>query len=192
MHQFAYMCKLAYYANFLFQAIFYYSFHMHWQKKENKILLVKLTNCEFYHDETVSQMHSAAKNPFLCRFGLDIFDEPLDRWISWYSGSVKQKKEMSKPRWSLMIFIWAISWDYGTFRPPQTHSSNAHAQPSSGARCLIFGRTLHLLPYFMCANSEDSGETARMRRLAWAFAGRLCDKYHNLMSWLLYFFFLPS
>ena len=20
--------------------------------------------------------------------------------------------------------------------------------------------------------------------LAWAFAGRLCDKYHNLMSWL--------
>ena len=27
-------------------------------------------------------------------------------------------------------------------------------------------------------------ETARMRRLAWAFAGGLCDKYHNLMSWL--------
>ena len=26
-----------------------------------------------------------------------------------------------------------------------------------------------------------------MRRLAWAFAGRLCDKYHNLMSWLIYF-----
>ena len=31
----------------------------------------------------------------------------------------------------------------------------------------------------MCANSEGSDETARMRRLAWAFAGRLCDKYHN-------------
>ena len=39
----------------------------------------------------------------------------------------------------------------------------------------------------MCANSEGSGETARMRRLAWAFAGRLCDKYHNLMSWLILF-----
>ena len=38
----------------------------------------------------------------------------------------------------------------------------------------------------MCANSEGSGETARMRRLAWAFAGRLCDKYHNLMSMLGY------
>ena len=28
---------------------------------------------------------------------------------------------------------------------------------------------LRLLPYFMCANSEGSGETARMRRLTWAF-----------------------
>ena len=38
--------------------------------------------------------------------------------------------------------------------------------------------------YLMCANSKDAGETAQMRRLAWAFAGRLYDKYHNLMSWL--------
>ena len=41
-----------------------------------------------------------------------------------------------------------------------------YAQPSNGARCLIFGRTHRLLPYFMCANSECSGKTARMRRLA--------------------------
>ena len=41
-----------------------------------------------------------------------------------------------------------------------------HAQPSSEARCLNFGWTLCLL--------------------AWAFAGRLCDKYYNLMSWLIY------
>ena len=59
-------------------------------------------------------------------------------------------------------------------------------QPSSGARCLIFGRTLRLLSYFMWATSEGSGETARMRRLAWAFAGRLFDKYHNLMGWLIW------
>ena len=84
------------------------------------------------------------------------------------------------------ILKWAISWDYGTFRPPQYHSSNAHAQLSSRARCLMFGRTLRLLPYFMCANSEGSGETALMRGLAWAFVVRLCDKYHNLMSWLKY------
>ena len=49
------------------------------------------------------------------------------------------------------------------FRPPLTHSSNAHAQPSSGARCSIFGQTICLLPYFMCANSEGSGETAQAR-----------------------------
>ena len=36
----------------------------------------------------------------------------------------------------------------------------------------------------MCANSEGSGETVQMRGLARAFAGRLCDKYQNLMSWL--------
>ena len=53
--------------------------------------------------------------------------------------------------------------------------SNAHAQPSSGAGCLIFGRTLPLLPYFMCANSEGSDEDARMRRLSWTFTGRLCE-----------------
>ena len=81
--------------------------------------------------------------------------------------------------------IWADSWDYGTFRPPKTHSSNALAQPFSVARCLSFGRTLCLLPYFMCANTEGSGETARMRRLAVAFACRLYGKYNNLMSWLI-------
>ena len=54
---------------------------------------------------------------------------------------------------------------------------------------VFFCRTLRLLPYFMCANSEVSGETARMRRLAWAFAGRLCGKYHNLMSWLKWIYF---
>ena len=40
-----------------------------------------------------------------------------------------------------------------------------------------------IFPYSMCANSEGSGDTARMRRLASAFADRLCDKYPNLMGW---------
>ena len=40
----------------------------------------------------------------------------------------------------------------------------------------------------MCANSEESSETARMRRLAWDIAGGLCDKYHNLMSWPKYMY----
>ena len=37
----------------------------------------------------------------------------------------------------------------------------------------------------LSVNSEGSSETVQMRMLAWAFAGRLCDKYHNLMSWLI-------
>ena len=41
-----------------------------------------------------------------------------------------------------------------------------------------------LFVYFMCANSEGSGETAWIFMLAWAIAGRISDKYHNLMSWL--------
>ena len=39
----------------------------------------------------------------------------------------------------------------------------------------------------MCLNSEGPGETAQMHMLVWALAGRLCDKYHNLMSWLILF-----
>ena len=55
----------------------------------------------------------------------------------------------------------ASSRDYGCFR-----SSNSHTQPSSGARCLIFGRTLRLLMY---ANSEGAGETAQARlSLRWS------------------------
>ena len=88
--------------------------------------------------------------------------------------SVNEDKTINEPAHEIMV----------NFVLHKLNSSNTHAQPSSGARCLIFGRTLRLLPYFMCANSEGSGETAQMRRLAWAFAGRLCDKYHNLMSWL--------
>ena len=42
--------------------------------------------------------------------------------------------------------------------------------------------TLRLFPYFMCANSESPW--------LWRdFAGRLCDKYHNVMSWHIYLCF---
>ena len=67
--------------------------------------------------------------------------------------------------------------NYGTKRILQ----NTHAQPFSRDRCLIFGRTQRLLPYFMCANSEGSGETARL-----SLRCRLCERYHNLMGWLIY------
>ena len=88
---------------------------------------------------------------------------------------------------------WAISWDHGTFRPPSAHSSNAHAQPSSGARCLIFGRTFHSL----CVQTAKA--LARLHRCAgspvpllvvyvistinsWAGSKRLCLLRQNLIT----------
>ena len=41
---------------------------------------------------------------------------------------------------------------------------------------------LCLVSYIALANSDGSGENARMRRLAWAFADRLWDKYIFLMG----------
>ena len=58
---------------------------------------------------------------------------------------------------------WLVKINEQRFRhflSSKIRSSNTHAQPSNRARCLIFGLTLRLLPYFMCANREGSGETA--------------------------------
>ena len=53
----------------------------------------------------------------------------------------------------------------------------AHAQPFRGARDLAFCLKVPLDSLLVCASSEGSGETARMRRLAWTFAARIGDKY---------------
>ena len=51
---------------------------------------------------------------------------------------------------------------------------------------LLKGRkTLTHPSHIVWGNSQGSGETARMHRLAWAFAGRICDEYHFLMSRLI-------
>ena len=86
---------------------------------------------------------------------------------------------------------WAISLDDGAFRPPQTHSSNAHTQPSSGASCLIFGQTLLAFVYFhtSCVRTAKALADCVDAQAARAFAGRLCDKYHNLMSWFNFPYF---
>ena len=78
------------------------------------------------------------------------------------------------------LFLQQMSWLMRLWH--LLPSVNSHAQPSNGATRLI----LHLLLYFMCVNSKGSGKIARMHSLAWAFAVRLCSKYHNLMSWFKY------
>ena len=39
--------------------------------------------------------------------------------------------------------------------------------------------------YFHTSCVRTAKALARLRRIDWAFAGHLCDKYHNLMSWLI-------
>ena len=52
-----------------------------------------------------------------------------------------------------------------------------HAQPFRGDRDLAFCLKVPLDSLLVWASSEGSGETARMRSLAWTFAARIGDKY---------------
>ena len=52
-----------------------------------------------------------------------------------------------------------------------------HAQPFRGARDLAFCLKVPLDSLLVWTSSGGSGETARMRRLAWTFAARNGDKY---------------
>ena len=73
----------------------------------------------------------------------------------------------------------------------------AHAQPFRGARDLAFCLKVPFGSLLVWASSGGSGETARMRRLAWTFAARIGDKYQicltrpkwNLCRFFFFFFF---
>ena len=120
--------------------------------------------------------------------------------ISWHSSfavytqntCILSYRKLQTKSHSSGLIQWLCTWDHTKPNGPShkimalffLHKLILQSRMHSGARCLIFGQILHLLPYFMCANSKGSGETVRMRRLAWAVAGHLCDKYHNLMSWI--------
>ena len=43
---------------------------------------------------------------------------------------------------------------------------------------------LDIVPHIVCANSEGTDKSARIRRLAWALAIRICDTFPFLMGWL--------
>ena len=60
---------------------------------------------------------------------------------------------------------------------PSWQILTAHAQPFRGARDLAFCLKVPLDSLLVWASSEGSGETARMRRLAWTFAARIGYKY---------------
>ena len=89
----------------------------------------------------------------------DLFLQKFSNWsnsldhVLWFcSGSTR----FAKVHLSQLMRLWYFSSSVNSF-------FNAHAQPSSWARCLIFDQALRLLPYFMCVNSKG---LARLRRCA--------------------------
>ena len=72
---------------------------------------------------------------------------------------------------------WAASSEFESSSIPSWQILTAHAQSFRGARDLDFCMKVPLDPLLAWASSGGSGETARMRRLAWTFAARIGDKY---------------
>ena len=72
---------------------------------------------------------------------------------------------------------WAGSYEFVSSSIPSWQILTAHAQPFRGARDLVFCLTVPLESLLVWVSSGGSGETARMRRLAWTFAARISDKY---------------
>ena len=72
---------------------------------------------------------------------------------------------------------WAASSEFVSSSIPSWQILTAHAQPFRGARDLAFCLKVPLDSLLVWASSGGSGETARMRRLAWTFAARIGDKY---------------
>ena len=73
--------------------------------------------------------------------------------------------------------IRAASSEFVSSSIPSWQILNAHAQPFRGAWGLAFCLRVPLASLLVWASSGGSGETARMRRLAWTFAARIGDKY---------------
>ena len=69
---------------------------------------------------------------------------------------------------------------------PSWHILTAHAQPFRKAMDLVFCLKVPLDSLLVWASSEGSGETARMRRLAWTFAARIGHKYQIRLTRSIY------
>ena len=84
------------------------------------------------------------------------------------------------------MMIWAAPSEFVSSSIPSWQTLTAHAQPFRGARDLAFCLKVPLDSLLVWASSEGSGETARMRRLAWTFAARIGDKYQIRLARPIY------
>ena len=82
--------------------------------------------------------------------------------------------------------IWAPSSEFVSSSIPSWQILTAHAQPFRGARDLALFLKVPLDSLLVWASSGGSGETARMRRLAWTFAARIGNKYQIRLTRSIY------
>ena len=82
--------------------------------------------------------------------------------------------------WQLFLNNWAASSEFGSSSIPSWEILSAHAQPLRDARDLAFCLEVPLYSLLVWASSGGSGETVRMRRLAWTFAARMGDIPNSL------------
>ena len=80
-------------------------------------------------------------------------------------------------QWQRRSIKWAPSSEFVSSSIPSWQILTAHAQQFRRARDLVFCLKVPLDSMLVWASSGGSGETARMRRLAWTFAARIGDKY---------------
>ena len=85
-------------------------------------------------------------------------------------------------------FNWAPSSEFVSLSIPSWQILTAHAQPVSGARDLAFCLKVPLDSMLVWASSGDSGETARMCRLASTFAACIGDKYQIRLTRPIYYY----
>ena len=95
---------------------------------------------------------------------------------------IEMRKALIFVNLPLMKNIWAPSSEFVSSSIPSWQTLTAHAQPFRGARDLAFCLKVPLDSLLVWASSGGSGETARMRRLAWTFAARICDKYQICLT----------
>ena len=82
----------------------------------------------------------------------------------------------------MIIKRWDPSSEFVSSSIPSWQILTAHAQPFRGARDLAFCLKVPLDSLPVWASSGGSGETARMRRLAWTFAAHISHKYQICLT----------
>ena len=123
----------------------------------------KLTNKTFSPRGVISSL-------FSCIVTINV--SPADSPESFRSATWRARKH-----YVYWTFNWAPSSEFVSSSIPSWKILTAHAQPFRGARDLAFCLKVPLDSMLVRASSGGSGETARMRRLAWTFAARIGDKY---------------